>query len=210
MNPSHLKTLKLLTLVLCFPLLSFITLKDSATDYDKQINDVVADFKLNIFDQQKCQAASQKAAGIADNISDAINEGDLSKADLKKLEDLKKDAEAVEDYIMAVGNLDGGFETVEKFNLANNRVKGDIGSVSNGKFCVDIISVSIGDFICYLAENNNDKITSVNYSWKSPAGAKSDSGTITVFAHSIGAMYSNRKDPKTNTVEFMGLVCRSK
>jgi len=201
--------MKLFLIILSFPLLSFFSLKDSAADYDKQLNDVVADYKLNIFDQQKSKADSQKAGSIAESITDAINEGDLSKADIKKLEDLKKEAEAIQDYILAVGNIDGGFETVEKFNLANARIKGDV-STETGKFCVDVISVSIGDYICYLAENNGDKITSVNYKWKSPEGAKSDSGTITVFAHSIGAMYCNRNDPKTNKVEFMGLVCKSK
>lgn len=202
--------MKLLLVILSFPLLSFLTPQDSISDFDKQLNDLVADYKLNVFDTQKCQANSKKAGEIADKIEDAKNEEGVSKSDLKKLEDLKKEAEAIEDYILAVGNIDGGFETVEKFNLANNRIHGDVSTESSGKFCVDIISVTIGEYVCYLAENNDSKITSVNYKWKSPTGAKSDSGTITVFAHSIGAMYCNRADTKTNKVEFMGLVCKQK
>jgi hypothetical protein len=80
--------------------------------------------------------------------------------------------------------------------------------VQKGDFCVDIISVSIGDFICYLAENNSAKIISVNYKWKGPDGAKSGSGTIKVFANSVHAMYSNRKDPGTKKLTFMGLTCK--
>ncbi len=202
--------MKLLLAILSVPLLSFTLLQDSGNDFDKQLNDVVSDFKQNIFDQQKCQTASQKAGTISDDITDAMNADGVSKSDLKKLEGLKKEAIALQDYIGAVGNLDGGFATVDNLNLANSRVNGNINSVSNGKFCSDIISVSIGDYICYLAENNNDKITSVNYRWKGPDGTKSGSGTINVFAHSIAAMYSNRADPKVNKVEFLGLTCKSK
>jgi hypothetical protein len=73
---------------------------------------------------------------------------------------------------------------------------------------VDIISVTIGDFVCYLAENNSSKITSVNYKWKDEAGTNSGSGTIQVFANSIRAMYSNREKPKVNKVGFLGLNCK--
>jgi hypothetical protein len=202
--------MKLLITLFSFTLLSFISLKETATDFDKQLNDVVADFKLNIFDQQKCQAASDKAANISEGITDAMNEDGISKSDIKKLQDLKKEADALQDYILAVGNIEGGFETVDKLNLANSRVQGNISSVSNGKFCMDIISVSIGDYICYMAENNSDKITSVNYKWKGPDGTKSGSGTISVFAHSVNAMYSNRAEPAVNKVEFLSLTCKSK
>jgi hypothetical protein len=202
-----MKTMKPLLLILCLPFFFFTSFRISTDDYDAQLNAVVADFKLNIFDQQKCEAASQKAGDISEAIKEALNE-ELDKADRKKLEALKKEAEALEDYILAVGDINAGFETVEKMNLANSRVHGDISAVQKGDFCVDIISVSIGDFICYLAENNSSKIISVNYKWKGPDGTKSGSGTIKVFATSIHAMYSNRKDKDVKKVTFMGLTCK--
>jgi hypothetical protein len=200
--------MKHLFLLLVAPFILFTSFRISATDYDAQLNEVVADFKQNIFDQQKCEAASKKAGDIADAIEEAMNEDGLDKAERKKLEALKKEAEAVEDYILAVGDINDGFETVEKMNLANARVHGDIHEVQKGDFCTDIISVTIGDYICYLAENNSSKIISVNFKWKGPAGAKSGSGTIKVFAESVHAMYSNRNDKLVKDIKFMGLVCK--
>jgi hypothetical protein len=195
-------------LILCLPFLSFTSFRISADDFDAQLNAVVVDFKQNIFDQVKCEAASKKAGDISDAIEEALNADGVDKAERKKLDALKKEAEALEDYILAIGDINGGFETVEKMNLANSRVHGDISAVQKGDFCVDIISVSIGDFICYLAENNGSKIISVSYKWKGPAGTKSGTGTVQVFANSVHAMYSNRKDKETKQITFMGLTCK--
>lgn len=200
--------MKHLSLLLCVTFFFFTSFRNSETDYNAELNAVVADFKLNIFDQQKCETASKKAGTIADAIEEALNEDGLDKGERKKLEALKKEAEALEDYILAIGDINGGFETVEKMNLANARVNGEIASVQKGDFCVDITSVTIGEYICYLAENNGSKIISVNYKWKGPAGAKSGSGTIKVFANSVHAMYSNRKDKEVKDVKFMGLTCK--
>jgi hypothetical protein len=200
--------MKHLLILLTLPFLSFISPKETSTDFDTQLTAVATDFKTNIFDQQKTEAANKKAADISDAITDALNEDGIAKAEIKKLEGLKKDAEALEDYISSVGDLSGGFATIEKLNLANARVNGNISSVQKGDFCTDIISVSIGDYICYLAENNSSKIISVNYKWKGPDGTKSGSGTVQVFANSIHTMYSNRKDKDTKEVKFMGLVCK--
>jgi hypothetical protein len=205
-----MKTFLSLALLLCLPFFFLTSFTTSADDFDAQLNGVVADFKQNIFDQQKCEAASQKAGSISDAIEDALNEDGVDKGERKKLEGLKKEAEALEEYILAVSDVNAGFETVEKMNLANARVHGDISAEQKGDFCTDIISVSIGDFICYLAENNGSKIISVNYKWKGPDGTKSGSGTVSVFANSVHPMYNNRKDKEVKKVTFMGLVCKEK
>ncbi|MCX6311754.1 MAG: hypothetical protein NT084_08970 [Bacteroidetes bacterium] len=199
--------MKKIFLILCIPFFSFVSLTDSSSDFDKKLDKVVADFKLNIFNKQKCDSCSIDAKNIATAIQDVLDEGGIDKSEIKKMEALKKEADGLENYISAVGDLTGGFSTVADLNLANARVKGNISNES-GKFCVDIISVTIGDFVCYLAENNSSKITSVNYKWKDEAGTNSGSGTIQVFANSIRAMYSNREKPKVNKVGFLGLNCK--
>ena len=202
--------MKHILLFLALPFFSFISFRESADDFDKQLNDVAADFKTNIFEKAKCSAASQKAGEISQSIKDLLDGGDIEKSEIKKLEGLKKEADALEDYITAAGDLDGGFVTVENLNLANARVNGNINTVSNGKFCVDVISVSVGDFICYLAENNDSKMTTVTYSWKGPAGAKSGSGTVQVFAKSVHPVYSNRDEPTVKEISFLAMTCKQK
>lgn len=200
-----MKHLLLLSLPL---LLAFTPITEYPSDFDTQLTSVTTDFKTNIFDQEKCEAANKKAIEISEAITDSLNEGGLDKSSIKKLEALKKEAEALADYISAVGELSGGFATIEKLNLANDRVKGEISNVQKGDFCMDIISVTIGDYICYLAENTGSKMISVNYKWKGPGGTKSGSGTVQVFANSVRALYSNRNDKVTKELKFMGLVCK--
>jgi hypothetical protein len=202
--------MKRLLPLLCLPLFLFTSFRISGTDYSAQLDAVVADFKQNIFDKQKCEAASQKAGSIAEAIEEVLNEEGPDKSERKKLDALKKEAEALEDYILAVGDINSGFTTVEKLNLANARVGGTISTVQKGDFCVDITSVSVGDFICYLAENNGSEITSVNYRWKGPDGTKSGSGTVTVFSKSVRAMYTNRENKDVTKLQFMGLTCKAK
>src|ERR1044071_530445 len=111
-----MKSLKTLFLLLCLPFLSFTSSRISTDDFDTQLNAVVTDFKQNIFDQAKCEAASKKAGEISGSIEDALNEDGVDKSERKKLEGLKKEAEALEDFILAVSDVNAGFETVEKMN----------------------------------------------------------------------------------------------
>jgi hypothetical protein len=202
-----MKVMKHLLIILALPFLSFVKMKDSSTDFDGKLDKLVTSFKQNIFNKQKCDSCSAAAKNIASDIQDVLDDGGMEKSEIKKMEALKKEADALENYISAVGDLDGGFSTVADLNLANTRVQGNI-SNETGKFCTDIISVTIGDYICYLAENNTSKIISVNYRWKDESGTNSSSGTVKVFANSIRAMYSNREKPKVNKVEFLGLNCK--
>ncbi len=202
--------MKHLFLLLALPLLAFTSFPETADDFSKQIDDVAADFKTNVMDAQKCAAAAQKAASIAESIADALNEDGVSKTDKKKLEGLKKEAEAVESFILAVGDLEGGFATREKMELANGRIHAEMSSVQKGDFCMDIMEIIIGDFSCYLAENTGKEITAVTFRWKGPNGTKSGSGTVTVFAASVHPMYNNRKDPETKKITVMSMSCKAK
>ncbi|MGL4598621.1 MAG: hypothetical protein ACRCYO_13980 [Bacteroidia bacterium] len=202
--------MKHLFLFLILPLFAFASFPEAIADFDKQLNDVVAEFKTNVMDQQKSQATAQKAADLAERISDAMNEDGVSKTDRKKLDELKKETEAIEAFITAVGDSEGGFATAEKMNLANNRIRSEMNSVQKGDFCAGVMEIIIGDFSCYLAENSGKEITAVTYRWKGPNGTKSGSGTVNVFASSVHPMYNNRKDPETKKITVMSMSCKEK
>ena len=144
--------MKQLLLILCIPFFSFVTSTDSSSDFDKKLDKVVANFKQHIFNKQKCDSCSIDAKNIAIAIQDVLDDGGIDKSEIKKLEALKKEADGLENYISAVGDLDGGFSTVADLNLANGRVKGTISNES-GKFCVGIISVSIGHTSIFMFNN---------------------------------------------------------
>jgi hypothetical protein len=201
--------MKYLLFIFCFINFAFRSLNDYANDFDRKLSDIASDFKRDIFDVGKCVLLKNDAGDLSNDIETAMNEDEVSETEKTKLKALKIEANALENYISAVGDFGTGYPTIDEFLLANKRVGGLIATISTDKFCMDIVSVTIGDYICYLAQNNTETTLSLSYKWKSSDGMQLGNGTMGVYGKSLRQMYSNRNKPSVKRVSFFGLTCKA-
>lgn len=201
--------MKLTILLTFFVIIDFSNIKKSPDYFDSELSNIVGKFKSDIMDKEECEKQKRAAEDLANEIEDAIkNVHDYNSSEIAELSKLQKEAEAVEEFIASVGNCGNYMSSLNNFDLANRRVGANVASVIKDKYCVDVISVSIGGYVAYLAQNNTSKIYDVSYMWKAPNKINSGSGTMGLFKFSIRHIYDNRNNPSQKNVSVFGITCR--
>jgi hypothetical protein len=180
---------------------------DSPSDFEYKLSNIASEFKYHIMDKDECESLVHEAGSVANDIDDALdNKDNYSSEEVIQYKELKKKAEALEEYLGAVG---GGslMPTKEQFQMANSMVGGSVSVVSQGKYCVDFISVTIYNYVVYLAENNTVVNYTVSYNCKSLNGLNCRSGTMGLLAKSCRYIYDNREKPAQKSVTVYGVKC---
>jgi hypothetical protein len=201
--------MKLTLIITSLLFLGFSSLNKSPNDFDYMISDIARQFKNKIMDKDECEKQKRAADDLANEIEDALSKGNkYTSEEITILKKLKKEAEALEEFIAAVGNCGNYIPSIEMFNLANRRVGASIISIIKGKYCVDIISVTIGDYVAYLGENNSMKNYTVTYKWKAPNGMNTGNGTMGLSKFSVRHIYDNRDKPSQKNITVFGITCQ--
>lgn len=183
---------------------------DSPSDFEYKLSNIANNFEENIMNEDECKDLMNEASSIADEIDDEIEDTDEnSSTEIAEFKKLKKKAEALEDYIGVVAGISTTFPTLDEFNTANSMVGGSIVNVSIDKFCVDIVSVTINDYIVYLAKNNTVSNYRISYSLKASNGMYSGSGEMAVTTKAYNHIYDNRDNPKQKTISVSITECKT-
>jgi hypothetical protein len=189
-------------------LLGSSIINKSTNDFEAQLNLIVRDFKMGIMDIDECENQKRNAGDLSDEIENAIKMNEEYTIDeINNFIKLKSEAEALEEYIASVGGCGNYIPSIDNIKLANSRVGGSIANVSNGTFCVDIICVTIGNYISYLGENNSSKNYTVTYKWKTLNGMNTGKGTMGLSKLSVRHIYDNRENPSQKNISFYGITC---
>lgn len=201
--------MKLLLLFTSILLFGFSSLKESPNDFDYKISDIVREFKSEIMDKDECEKQKKAVDDLANDIEDAIKNADEYNSDeIIELKKLKEEAKALEEFIAAVGNCGNYIPSIKNFNLANRRVGANVISIIKDKYCVDVISVSIGNYIAYLGENNSMKNYTVTYKWQVPNSMNTGNGTMGLSELSVRHVYDNREKPSQKNISIFGITCK--
>jgi hypothetical protein len=198
-------------LFLIFSILSFgfSSMKETPNDFDSKLSDIVREFKQEIMNKDECEKQKREADGLADDIENAIKmEGEYTTEEVSNLRKLKEEAEAIEEYIAAVGNCGNYIPSIDNLNLANRRVNGKIVNILKDKFCIDVISVTIGEYVAFLGENATTKNYKVVYKWKAQNGMDAGNGTMGLSKMSVRHIYDNREKPNQKSITVFGIVCK--
>ena len=185
-----------------------IFLNDTPSDFERKLNNIASDFRKKIMEEDECKNLMYDASRVADDIDNELKKEDYSASEISQYKDIKKKAEALEAYIGAIGGCANTFPTIEEFNSANRIVGGSVTNVIQGKFCLDFISVSLGNYIVYLCQNNTSTNLSVKYKWKAPDGMNSGSGDMNLSSKSIRHIYDNREKPNQKKISIFGVTCK--
>ena len=198
-------------LISFFLLFGFLNSKSNINNFEYQRTDIIQKFKQGIMDKSECENQKREAGYLAREIENAIEKEDNYTApEISNLKTLKKEIEALEDYIAVVGNCGNNLLSLENFNLINRRVQGDVLNFGNQKFCIDITTVRIGNYIVYLAENNTLNNYTISYKWqgKHKKGLSSGKGEMGLSQKSLRRIYDNRNQPLSKNISVYEISCK--
>jgi hypothetical protein len=183
---------------------------DTPSDYERSLSNIAGQFRASIMDKDECENKMRDLSRLIDDIeNDLDKDEEFSPDDITQLGQIKKKAEALKQYIGAVGHCGNTFPTIDQFNTANRMVGGDVAVVSQGKYCIDIITVTIDKYKVYLAQNNTYSNYTVSYQWKSPDGQSNGKGSMGLASKCVRPFYDNREEPSKKTITIFGVTCKA-
>jgi hypothetical protein len=201
--------MRLSLLLLLLPLLGFSNLTANLNYFDTELSAIAQKFLYHIMDEDECAKLKLAAYYLTEEIKSEIKKAHKYNSDqIAKLKGLKKEAEALEYFISVVGASGNDIISLENFNLANKRVGAGIENVVKGKYCIDVISVTIGKYVAFLGVNASDKNYTVSYKWSSTNRLREGSGTMGVTTFSLRRICDNRDDPKMIKISVSGITCK--
>jgi hypothetical protein len=201
--------MKLTLLFTSILLFGFSSLKEVPNDFDYKLSDIVRKFKSDIMDKDECEKQKRAAGDLADDIKKAIkNEDEDNSDEIIELKKLEKEANALEEFIASVGNCGNYVPSIQNFNLANRRVGANVATIIKDKYCIDVVSVSIGNYVAYLGENNSSKNYTATCKWKTPNSMNTGNVTMGLPALSVRHIYDNREKPIQKNISVFGITCK--
>jgi hypothetical protein len=202
--------MKLYILISAFLMLSFSNNNKNYNDFDSVLTQIVDEFKSNIMNKNKCEDLKRKASYLSDEIQGSIADDQNSDYDKKKLVQLKKEVEAVEEFIGTVGNAGNNmFVEMDAIYLANNRINSSITTVEKDKFCAEIITISLNGYVATLALNNSSYTYTVAYKWKLSNANNTGNGTMGFPTKSVRHIYDNRSNPASKRITIISVSCKN-
>ncbi len=189
--------------------LNLLNSQETPSDFDYKLSNIAHNFRNEIMNKNECENLKRDTEDLVDEIEEAIEMDDrYTNDEIQELKKLKKEAEAIEQFIASVGDCGNYIPSIKEFNLANQRIRANVSYVSKNKYCVDIILVEIGDYVAYLAKNNTTKNYTLSYKWKTPNGFKSGNGTMGIIKYSIRHFYNNRDDISKKNIKVLDINCK--
>lgn len=200
--------MKLILLLASILLVGVFDFKKSPGDFDNELTFIARKFVEVIMDKDECEKQKSAADDLADEIQRAIKQIDrYNSSELAVLKQLKNEAEAMEKFIGVVADCGNYFPSIDDFNLANRRVRANVVNIIKDKHCIDIITVSIGDYAAYLGLNNSTNNYTVIYKWKSLNGMTTGNGKMGLFKSSVRHIYDNRDNLDLKNISLFGISC---
>ena len=201
--------MKIILLAVSTLILGISNIQETPSDFDYKLSDIAREFRNKIMNEDECENLKRDADDLIDEIEDAIEmEDEYSYDEIIELKKLKKEAEALEDFIASVGDCGNYIPSINDFYLANQRINANVSYVIKDKYCVDIIIVQIGDYVAYLAKNSMSKNYTVSYKWKVQNGMSSGNGTMGLTKQSVRHIYNNREEPTKKNILIYDINCK--
>jgi hypothetical protein len=201
--------MKLLTIFLFIPFLFQLGTSDSPSYFDNKLNSIASRISSVIMKPNDCNNLSNELESLIDDIDEAKNNKDeYTKTEITELKKLLDDAEALHNFFTMVVRGENGTLDLSDLYLANKRVGATISTVSTGKFCVDVITISIGNHITYLLQNKTTSDYNLTYKYKLKNGLEIGSGRMTVVQKAARPIYHNTAKPLQKSIIVYGVICK--
>lgn len=182
-----------------------LSISPSPSSFEAELNRIARDFYSSTLDD--CDNLKRKADYLSDDIEEALEEEeDYSTYEIGQLRQLLKEAEALEDYIGAVGGCGNYIPSISDFDLANRRVRASLFEIQSGQFCVQLILVELENFKTVMAYNNSSSNYKVSHQWQVPGSMRSGNGEMGLSKYSVRRIQNFGVE--TSTPKFANVRCR--
>lgn len=183
--------------------------QDLIDEFDDTLSDIVQGFIEEIMDLSECEYQIDEVDDLIDDMSEAIDDWDEEDSfdDLRQLKSLLKEAEAVEDFFQGVCPSTGRISSIENMFLANQRIDADIAYVVKDKFCIDVISITIGRYVAFFYMNDTSKNFKVSHKWQSVEGYPAGHGNFGLASRSLLQFANSREEIKLKNIRINEISC---
>lgn len=199
--------MKAVLLVISLMFFGYVNSQETFSDFDSKLSNIAQEFRIKIMDKNECEKLKKNTENLIDDIDNVLNNKKKSN-EIYELIKLKKEAEALIDFMWTIGNCGNYILNIDNFNLANKRVNANINYIIKDKYCVDIILINIGNYVTYLAYNNTNNNYTVFYKWKAQNSMTNGYGTIGILKHSFRHIYDNRDKKEIKNIIVYSIKCK--
>lgn len=199
--------------VLLFSVVFFIALSSMAhsPDYfERQLADLVFDFKKDIMEESKCNELILRANSLEREVSNLLksNEGHSSN-NVSEFNKFLTEVKAIKHFIAALTCRRNYVLTIDMLYLANKRIGANIGNINSGEYCIDLYRMVIDEYKAYIIMNHTESGYKVSYEWslECEMSKKSGHGDIGTPKKSVRRLINNRDGLDVDNVIINTLVC---
>jgi hypothetical protein len=201
---------KLLFLVIAVQTMGNSQHLDTVMDFDYRLSNIVVRFKEIVMDEYECKSLLSIVSVFREDIDHVLQFTDqYRQMEIIKLKRLQIEAQAIEEFIACVGHCANYTPDIESFKLANNRINGEIIINSQNKFCIDIVSVSIGSYVACLAINYSTDNLQFTYELVDSTGNLVGMGKSGLWHNCIRCIHDNRNDLKPSHIYIKEITCKT-
>jgi len=196
--------LHLLTITL---LISLSIKAQSVNSLSSDMFDCINEFKNNITDEGVCNRQIYILDDLIDDVDELIDDTEDS-FEINKLRTLKREIKAVKNYMHTVGAEQSSFQIKEDFYLANSLIGGSITEIGNFN-CLTIVSVTINDYVAFIALNNKSLLQSVTIDWNYYKSSNGEIMEMGLASNSFRKFADNLDDRSKKRVTIKNTSCKS-
>lgn len=201
--------MKTIFILISVMMLSFSSFKVTPSDFDYKLSEIARKFRIEIMSLDECENLKTLTYYLVDEINDAIEMvEEYSYEEKLELKKLKKEAEALVQFIAVVGDCGNYTPSIDEFNLANKRVNARVSSVIKDKYCVDVILVEIGNYTTFLIKNKSAINYTVSYKYKTRDEMSIGSGKMGLSKYSVRNILNNREETTKKNISFFEISCK--
>ncbi len=176
--------------------------------FEARLAFICENFERDVMKKEICEQLQREAVNLVEEINEETNK-EADEQIIEAYRKVKQEAEAVADFIGSIGHCSNTILTYEKLNLASKRIRYRISNIGKGEFCIEMITISIGSYVCILAQNNSPNNYSIEYQWKTSDGRAIGNGKMGLPSRSVRAFYDNRERNNQKLPRFSLVKCQT-
>jgi hypothetical protein len=165
----------------------------------------------HIGNKEHCDKLVRDLDDLSDDIEDNIKkDDDLSSDDIKNLKAILASAEAVEDFVRAVGNSSygTGFLKEKQLRLVRELLNFSMTEMFTGKFCVNIYQVTIGGYKSLIVtKTGSNNILRIKAVFKSTVATATTTLEMGVVPNEYSRFWSSANDPSYRSYQITRVDC---